>query len=252
MTDTLALKPMCATRWRRLVLLSLTSKLTGILLILLTDMAASACKSRSKTDGVDKSARTALTGVTAPAANVGSAAPTRSYVTPAGPPFAIIPGVGLGPVRFGATVATIERLMEAKCDELTDKICRYIPAGIEYELTDGVVSGIIVYRHDRSVPGNPGKVWGRTRCAIPPDLTPRVILSYVHSNLGQPQSVEKVATANPNRIALRETYPGLVIEYDRGEYTNELIVGSIRIVKAETAPAPRALASHSRATDPLH
>jgi hypothetical protein len=142
--------------------------------------------------------------------------------------------------------------MEAKCDQLTDRICRYIPAGIEYELTDGVVSGIIVYRHDRPVADNPGKVWGRTRCAIPPDITPRVILSYVHSNLGQPQAVEKITTANPNRTALRETYQGLVLEYDRGEFTNELIVGSIRVIKADKAPVPRPQPAHSRSPEPLH
>jgi len=157
----------------------------------------------------------------------------RSFVVPAGPMFAITAGEGLGPVRFGATVATVERLMEGKCEELTDQHCRYIRAGIEYELTDGVVSGMVVYRHDRPVEGSPGKLWGRTRCVIPPDITPRVIVSYVHSVLGKPQTSETITEPNPNRTALRETYPGLILEYDRGEYTKELVLGSIRVVKPE-------------------
>lgn len=163
----------------------------------------------------------------------------RRLIVPSGPAFAIEAGGGLGPVRFGATVSTIERLMASKCDELTVKFCRYIPAGIEFELSDGVVSGIVIYRHDRAVVGSPGKVWGRTRCAIPPDITPRVILTYVHSKLGQPQSSEPITAANPNRTALRETYPGLVLEYDRGEYTQELSVGSIRITTLDKPKSPK-------------
>jgi hypothetical protein len=141
-------------------------------------------------------------------------------------------------VRFGATVATIERLMGSKCDEQTDTLCRYILAGIEFELTGGAVSGIVVYRHDRPVEGSPGKVWGRTQCAIPPDITPRVVFSYVRSLLGKPLSSEEVKTENPNRTALKDTYPGLVLEYDHGEHTDDLIVGSIRVVKTDK-PAPK-------------
>ncbi len=173
-------------------------------------------------------------------------------MVPAGPAFAIMAGEGLGPVRFGATVATIERLMESKCDELTAKYCRYIAAGIEFELKDGVVSGIVVYRHDRPVEASPSKTWGRTRCAIPPDITPRVILSYVHANLGKPQSVETVSAGNPNRTALRETYQGLVLEYDRGEFTNELVVGSIRILKLDDPPKPKPAPIRTRPAGPLH
>lgn len=123
--------------------------------------------------------------------------------------------------------------MGSKCDELNDEHCRYIPAGVEFELSDGVVSGIIVYRHDRPVAGSPGKVWGRTRCAIPPDITPRVVVSYVRDKLGHPLSSEPVTAPNPNRTALKATYPGLILEFDRGEYTQDLVLGSIRVTKLE-------------------
>jgi hypothetical protein len=141
-------------------------------------------------------------------------------------------------VRFGATVQTVERLMESKCEDLTDKICRYVLAGIEFELSNGVVSGIVVHRHDRPVLDKPGKIWGRTRCAIPPDITPRMLPKYVHSVLGPPQSSEPVNGENPNRTALRESYPGLELEYDRAEYTQELVLGSIRVTKLDS-PTPK-------------
>ncbi len=189
-----------------------------------------ACKSKHKpTD----SGATAAGSVSGAGASAPSMVAGRSFVVPSGPAFAIEAGVGLGPVRFGATVATIERLMGSKCDEVNDKFCRYIPAGVEFELSAGVVSGIVVYRHDRPVPGNPVKLWGRTRCAIPPDLSPRVILSYVHSRLGKPLTSEPVTATNPNRTVLRETYPGLVLEFDRGEYTQDLVLGAIRVVKLD-------------------
>jgi hypothetical protein len=181
-----------------------------------------------------------------------AAPPRRSFVVPAGPAFAIEAGIGMGPVRFGATVATIERLMEGKCEELTDKLCRYIKAGVEYELNDGVLAGMVVYRHDRPVEGSPGKFWGRTRFAIPPDITPRVVVGYVHSILGNPESSEKLDGKNPNRTLLREQYPGLVLEYDRGEYTQELVLGSIRVLKLTNPPKPKPTAKPKGLPEPLH
>lgn len=178
--------------------------------------------------------------------------PQRSFVMPAGPAFAIMAGEGLGPIRFGATVATVERLMEGKCEELTEKHCRYIKAGIEFELESGIVSGIVIYRHDRPVDGSPGKSWGRTRCAIPPDITPRMVVGYVHSVLGKPQSHEMVKAANPNRTALREHYQGLDLEYDQGEYTKELVLGSIRVLKLANPPKPKPAVVRSGPPDPLH
>jgi hypothetical protein len=149
--------------------------------------------------------------------------------------FAIEPGKGFGPVRFGATVQTIERLMEAKCEQLTDKFCRYIAAGIEYELTDGVVSGMAVFREGRGVPGIPGKTWGLTRLVIPPDIVPRVVLRYVHSVMGKPESSQPIEGISPDRTVLRETYPGLILEYDRGEFSTEVVLGAIRVVNHKTA-----------------
>jgi len=197
-------------------------------------LGASACKSKSKPE----SSPTVLASSAAVSASATppGAAPSKNVIVPQGPAFAIEAGVGLGPVRFGATVATIERLMEGKCDEITETFCRYIGAGIEYELTKGVVSGIVVHRHDRPVAGSPGKTWGRTRCAIAPDVTPRTLLSYVRTVLGKPLASEAVTGDNPNRTGLRETYKGLILEFDRGEHTGDLILGGIRVTKAGESP----------------
>src|SRR5262245_38520182 len=51
-----------------------------------------------------------------------------------GPILGIFPGEGLGAVRFGATPATIERLLEGPCEIKTDTVCRYIARGVEFRL----------------------------------------------------------------------------------------------------------------------
>jgi hypothetical protein len=231
----------CAQRAATLVL-AIAFALTGV-----------ACKSKARPTKPGQANTTAASpNPSASGPGFGLAPPRRSFVTPAGPSFAIMAGEGLGPVRFGATVATIERLMEGKCEELSERHCRYIRAGIEYELKDGVVSGIVVYRHDRPVEGSPGKFWGRTRCAIPPDITPRMVAGYVHSVLGKPESHESVETVNANRTALREHYQGLDLEYDRGEYTKELVLGSIRVLKLDNPPKPKPVVVPKGPPEPLH
>ena len=253
MTDILELEFSCTTqtsgrvyqphRWRR----------AGLLVSLMLAFSAIGCKPKARPTKPAPSHSATSTQPAASGSSEALASPLRrSFVTPAGPAFAILAGEGLGPVRFGATVATVERLMEAKCEELTEKHCRYIKAGIEYELENGVVSGIVIRRHDRPVEGSPGKLWGRTRCAIPPDVTPRTIVGYVHSVLGEPQSHETVDAANPNRTSLREHYQGLVLEYDRGEYTKELVLGSIRILKLDNPPKPKPAVARKGPPEPLH
>jgi len=229
-----------------------TPHYTGLFMCAILGLAGAACKPKAHPvkPATLTSAASAQTSATGAAPWLPP--PGRSFVKPEGPAFAIMAGEGLGPVRFGATVATIERLMESKCEELTEKYCRYIAAGIEFELENGVVSGIVVYRHDRPVVGSPGKTWGRTRCAILPDITPRVIVSYVHANMGNPQSSETIDEGNPNRTALREHYQGLVLEFDRGEYTKELVLGSIRILRLDNPPKPKPVVVHRGPPEPLH
>ena len=252
MTDILALEFSRDMQRRQHLRGRRTPHYTGLILAVTLGLGGVACKPKAHPvkPAPQNSAASAQPSTPGSAASI--QAPRRSFVKPAGPAFAIVAGEGLGPVRFGATVATIERLMESKCEELTEKYCRYLAAGIEYELKDGIVSGIVVYRHDRPVEGSPGKVWGRTRCAILPDLTPRVILSYVHASMGNPQSSETIDAANPNRTALREHYQGLVLEFDQGEYTKELVLGSIRILKLDNPPKPKPAVVHKAPPEPLH
>jgi len=164
----------------------------------------------------------------------------KSFQVPIGPRLAILAGTGVGPIRFGATVATIERLMEAPCElKLPDK-CRYIVRGVEFDLKDGVTDRIVIHRHERpagpDAQGNP-QTYGFFNGGIPPYLGLGMIPGAIQKELGQPTNVEKVTTPNDFDTVERDTYPGMVLEYDRYKNGN-IILGGVILTKADTNPTP--------------
>jgi len=150
---------------------------------------------------------------------------------PVGPSLAVQAGVGLGPIRFGATVATVERLMGLKCDELTKTYCRMIDAAVEFKLDGGVVSEIFAYRFDRPVPGHPGKTWGVFAGGIPPDLRMTMVPEAIRAVLGSPKSSVHLDGKNPNRTVLKDTYDGLELEYDLNPENGRLMLGQLWIFR---------------------
>lgn len=165
---------------------------------------------------------------------------------PKGPRFAILAGQGIGPVRFGATVATIERLMEHPCDVKTGSVCRYIDQAVEFFLKDGVVDEIYLHGLNRpagnDAQGKPA-TYGVFNGAIPPDLMFGMLPFAIQEYLGKPARVEKLDESGPFRTSERHHYDGLVIEYDRHE-NGKLIVGGIKLEKSATPPpTPAASAS---------
>lgn len=167
-----------------------------------------------------------------------SAAPaplvTSSAQLPEGPVLAIQAGQGVGPIRIGATVATIERLMEAPCEVKTPEFCRYIVRAVEFHLNkEGFTDRITVHRKDRpaglDAHGKP-QAYGFFNGGIPPGaglgMVPKAVLEIV----GKPLTSERVNEQNPNHTLDRDTYPGMVLEYD--EYTNgRVMLGGVIITK---------------------
>ena len=196
------------------------------------------CKSpASSSSSPAPSANLAASTASAAAA---SAPPNKTYQVPIGPRLAILAGLGIGPIRFGATVPTIERLMEAPCEVKTADKCRYIMQAVEFELKDGAVDRIIIHRHERpagpDAQGRP-QFYGFFNGGIPPYLGFGMIPSAIVKELGPPTSAEKVTTRNDFDTVERDTYPGMVMEYDR--YTNgNVILGGVILTKAETNPTP--------------
>jgi hypothetical protein len=164
------------------------------------------------------------------------AAPTveqRKWALPTGPMLPIEAGLGLGPIRLGATAATIERLMDKPCEVRTEELCRYVTRGVDFHLVAGVTQWIHVQRAGRPAgvdfKGQPVE-FGFFNGAIPPDLRLGMVPKAIQEYLGPPERIEPVMQPNPASIVARDYYPGIVIEYDR--FTNgKIIMGGVRIMK---------------------
>ncbi|HEV8549892.1 MAG TPA: hypothetical protein VGQ57_12705 [Polyangiaceae bacterium] len=164
----------------------------------------------------------------------------KKWALPSGPMLSIDPGKGLGPIRLGATVGTVERLMDKRCEVLTEDLCRYISRGVDFHLLGGTVEWIHVQRAGRPAgtnsQGEPVD-FGFFNGAIPPDVRLGMIPKAVQEFLGPPERVEPVPQPNPATIVARDYYPGAVIEYDR--YSNgKFILGGVRIVKLASGERP--------------
>lgn len=195
------------------------------------------CKSRPSSSLAAASASAVASASGSASAPV---AQPRTIQVPIGPRFAILAGQGIGPIRFGATVATIERLMAAPCEIQTADTCRYIMQAVEFDLKDGVTDRIVIHRHERPAgPDAQGKpqLYGFFNGGIPPSLGFGMVPAAILKALGPPTSVEKVTTANDFNTVERDTYPGMVLEYDR--YTNgNVILGGVVLSKADVNPTP--------------
>lgn len=210
-------------------------------LILGTALAMNACKlklNRSRELSAEGAAPTSTSASSTPVTFKVTATPSSQRPVPPAASsrvpsasFAVLPGEGLGPIRFGSTVATVERHMQGKCDELTEKFCRYFASGLELELTNGAVSGIVIHRYQRPVAGDPSKTWGLFAGGIPPKVYMMMVPEAVMEQLGKPQRSEVVADENPNWTVRRDYYDGLVLEYDKNRVNDRLMLGEIRIVK---------------------
>ena len=166
-------------------------------------------------------------------ADAGSARP-RGMRTPIGPRFAILPGKGISALRLGATVATIERHMQAKCEELTATRCRYVKHAVEFELVDGVTRSIYINSPERKAGGveadGSPRLYGVFNGVILPDLMLGMTPQAIQQHLRAPKRVEK---APPSAHGTEEVhhYDGMLLEYDRIERTGLLALGGIKIVK---------------------
>lgn len=166
----------------------------------------------------------------------------RNWPLPSGPMLAVLAGQGVGPIRIGASVATVERLMDLPCEVKTESVCRYVARGVEFNLQGGAVKSIYVQRAGRPTKDAQGNdvEFGFFKGGIPPDLrlgmVPKAIQEYLH----EPSRTEKSGAAGTANKVETHFYDGITLEYDRIENGN-LVLGGILIEKSETVsePAPQ-------------
>lgn len=177
------------------------------------------------------------------------------YHIPVGPMFGIEPGVGIGPIRFGATVATIERLMELPCNEKTENACYYPIHAVDFYLTDGVLSKIHIHGQERPFKNDgSGYMYGIFNGKLLNDVELGMYREFVEERMGPPKRGRDVELGSAERgfqTVFVAEYPGITLEYDKLRNGNTVLAGIV-LTKSETKNAPPVQSAKPRPKPPLH
>jgi len=184
---------------------------------------------------------------------------------PVGPALLIMPGEGVGPIRFGAKLSTVQRLMESDCSELTEKDgvqwCRYQANAIDFGLEQGKLAIIHIHGVEREfVPGKGVGVdnsYGVFRGTFANKAQLGMYPQY--ASQGEPLRIQK---AEPGRFPTVEKhyYENMVLEYDKLTNGN-VVLGGVVLTKptkplkrtaAAAADKSRAKPAKKRLPKPLH
>ena len=166
-----------------------------------------------------------------------------------GPAYPILPGQGIGPIRFGANRQTIERLMGAPCEDASDTLCRYVGRGVDFKLEGGVTQEIRISRKGREAKRTPdGSIieYGFFNGAIMPDLYFGMQPGAIQEYLGAPQKIEKIEPMGVDAFSERHVYDGVTFEYDAWS-NGKLVLGAAILTKSESAAAINDKAEAERA-----
>lgn len=175
-----------------------------------------------------------------------------SWPVPGGIPLPILRGQGVGPIRFGARLDTIERLMGDPCDQKValgsakaapvsagaggtagepppaDLLCRYHSRAVEFELKGGVLVRIHVHRPARPFDSERG--FGVYNGRFPEGAALGMFPFAAEESLGKPTRIEAKDGTDPYRTVELRHYPGMVLEYDRLPNKN-VVLGGVVLTK---------------------
>ena len=169
---------------------------------------------------------------------VPQAMPSRLPI-PGGPSLAILAGKGVGPIRFGATVKTIERHMQSPCEIKTETLCRFIARAIDFQIKDEVLDRVVVHRMGRPAgKDNTGeeRTFGVFNGGLPPDFQLMMKQEVIAEHLGKPLRKETVKTPGPFNTIERDYYDGLIVEYDRFD-NGSMVLGGVIVEKPSASTA---------------
>lgn len=149
-----------------------------------------------------------------------------AWPIPGGPRLGISPGESFGPIHFGATVETVERLMEAPCEQRTESLCRYVARAVEFHLKDGSVDEMRAYRADRRVEGGAG-LYGVFNGRFTNGAAFNMLRGAVVELFGKPARVEVPGDPGVAGTVEIHHYAGVRLEYDRLSNGNVVLGGAI-------------------------
>lgn len=187
------------------------------------------------------------------------------FRVPVGPALLIMPGEGVGPIRFGAKLTTVQRLMESDCTELTESgrvhWCRYQANAVDFGLEEDKLVAIHIHGAEREfIPGKGLGVdnsYGVFRGTFANKAQLGMYEQY--ASQGKPLRVEKV---KPGRFPTVEKhhYENMVLEYDKLQNGN-VVLGGVVLTKPTKPTRPAVTGgkdktatktAKKRAPKPLH
>lgn len=142
---------------------------------------------------------------------------------PVGPKLPIEPGKGLGPIRFGAHLETIERLIGEPCEQKLEEpggvtVCRYSAQAVEFFLEGGKVTRMRVHRLGRPFKPEPKLDFGIFNGGFVQGGSVGMLMGATQELLGQPKAVRKLegdALNNPYSTVEVHEYEDFALEYDQ-------------------------------------
>jgi hypothetical protein len=202
-----------------------------------------ACRGKS---GVGVLANTVGNAGTGPVENASAlrAPPpaTEPLPVPVGISLPVQPGKGLGPVRFGATVATIERLMGRPCDErealpAADPLgateeCRFFAQAVDYAVGPQGVVRMHVHRTGSRRKAD-GRSYGVFNGRFLEGVTLGMVPDAVVEGLGRPLRVERPTEPGPFGVREVHHYAGFRLEFERAP-NGDLVLGGIELMPPAT------------------
>jgi hypothetical protein len=197
-----------------------------IIIIAWSLLSFTACKSeKAKPSAGAPSASVAVAPSAAPSTKAALYA-QGSMPIPTGPRLAILPGEGVGAIRFGATTATIERLMQDPCEVRTESSCRYISRAVEFFLKDGVVDEIRIHRLDRPADPKP-RVFGVFNGRFVKGAMFGMYREAVAELLVKPKRTEPAQGGGGANTVEIHHYDDMRLEYDKIDNGNVVLGGVI-------------------------
>lgn len=177
-----------------------------------------------------------------PEARAPAARPTKIHKR-VGPTLIIQQGKSIGPIYFGATTQTIERLMQAPCELKTETSCIYVAQAVEFTLNDGVMVRAKAHLRNRPVPGSE-EVFGLFNGGMPPKLALGLHRHIVLQEFGKPRRAEEIPLTGATGLVSRDYYDGLILEYDKIENGNTVLAAF------EVVPSDKSVAAGASTKSP--
>jgi hypothetical protein len=201
------------------------SQSTALMALGLAAVVLASCRS-GEVDRAAPAPTAVISAAGAPARNTTQKASDRKppfasppWRIPVGPNLVIAPGKGLGPIRFGATQETIERLIGEPCEERRnegdDVICRYSAQAVDFVLRQGKVVQMRAHRLGRPFKPEPKLDYGIFNGRFAEGVAFGMLPAAVGELLGAPKRVQALQGDNPNHTVEVHSYDTFSLEYDR-------------------------------------